>query len=178
VTDILTHVLAGYVLGTALSFRVRWLDRRFVTVVMLGATLPDLTKISLLVPSRTIQEAVGLPFFWYALHTPFGTILTAGITALLCGRGLRGRIFPLLLVGGASHFVLDALLINPSRFSEVLLWPLAVELVPLPMLVLSSDRLPTVVAIVVATATWMARRRIERPPRPTTGSRRHESDRR
>jgi hypothetical protein len=171
VTDLLTHVLAGYVVGTVLSFRVRWLDRRFVTVVMLGATLPDLTKISLVVPSRTVQEVVGLPFFWYVLHTPFGTTLTAGITALLCGRTLRGRAFPLLLVGGASHFVLDALLLNPSRFSEVLLWPLAVELVPLPMLVLSSDRLPVVVAIGAATATWLTRRRIDSPPRPTTDSR-------
>lgn len=161
-TEILTHVLAGYILGTVLSFRIDWLDRRFVTVVMLGSVLPDLTKVSLIVPSATVQETLGLPFSWFVLHTPFGTTITAGMTALLVESAYQKRVFALLLTGGATHFVLDSLLINPSQFSYVLLWPLTTQLVPLPMYVLSSDRLPAILAILVATSIWIVQRRIVR----------------
>ena len=161
-TDVLTHVLTGFVLGTTLSFRFNWLDRRFITIVMLGAILPDVTKIGLVVPSETVQEALGLPFYWFVLHTPFGTVITASLTALLVGDDYRNRVFGLLLVGAGSHFVLDSLLINPSRFSYVLFWPVATELAPLPMLILSSDQWPAAVALCAAVAAWFSRWYIDR----------------
>jgi hypothetical protein len=157
-TELLTHVLTGFVLGTVLSFRYDWLDGPFVTVVMVGSILPDLTKVAIVLPSRTVQETLGIPFYWFVLHTPFGTVLTASITALLVGEAYRRRVFGLLLLGGASHFVLDALLINPSRFSFVLLWPFTTRLIPLPMLILSSDRWPAMMAIVCAVVVWLLRR--------------------
>lgn len=156
-TELLTHVLAGYVIGTLLSFHFDWLRAPYVSAVMVGAILPDLTKVSLVVSPESVAAAVGVPFDWFALHTPFGTVLTAGIGALLVGDGHRGRVFMLLLVGGASHYVLDAILISPSRFSSVLLWPFYTVHVSLPMLVLSSDRWPAIIAVSIAAAVGLAR---------------------
>lgn len=161
-TELLTHVLAGFVLGTVLSFRFDWVDRRYVTVVMVGATLPDLWQIGLVVPSETVQEALNLPFYWFVLHTPFGTLVTISIASLAVDSAHRKRVFALLLAGAASHFVLDSLLINPSLFSSVLLWPLVTELLPLPLVVVSSDRWPAVLAVSAAAIVWFARRRASR----------------
>lgn len=157
-TELLTHVLAGYIIGTVLSFRLDWLRAPYVTVVMVGAILPDMTKVAIVIPPESVEAVLGIPFDWFALHTPFGTVITAGIGALLVGDGHRQRVFVLLLVGGVSHFVLDAILISPSRFSSVLLWPFYTAHVPLPMLVLSSDRWPAIIAASVAGVVWFARR--------------------
>ena len=161
-TDVLTHALAGYIIGMVLSFRVSWLRAPFVTAVMVGALLPDFTKVSLVLSSSRVESILGTPFDWFALHTPFGVILTAGIGSLLVSGDNRGRVFILLLVGAASHIFLDSLLMSPSRFSYVLFWPFRVVLVPLPMYILSSDRWPAVVAAVIALILRYARRRRDR----------------
>lgn len=157
-TDVLTHVIVGYILGTILSLRVDWIRAPLVTVVMVGAILPDLTKVSLVLPPEDVAAALGLTFDWFALHTPFGVVITAGIVTLFVHEGSRQRVFALLLVGAASHFVLDSLLMSPSRFSYVLFWPFHTVLVPLPMYILSSDRWPAVVAAVVALVLWYVKR--------------------
>lgn len=157
-TDILTHVLTGYVLGTLLSFRYDWLRAHYVTVTMVGAILPDLTKVSLAIPSNAVGAFLGVDFDWFALHTPFGAILTAGIGAILVDDDHRRRAFALLLAGAATHFLLDALLMSPSRFSYVLLWPFEVVTLPLPMYILSSDRWPAVVAATAAGIVWFVQR--------------------
>lgn len=157
-TELLTHVLVGFILGTLLSVRFDWINRQFVTVVMFGAMLPDFWQIDLIVPSETIQETFGVPFYWFVLHTPFGTILSISILSLLIDSPYRKRVFGLLLAGATSHFVLDALLINPSIFSSVLFWPVATELLPLPMIIVSSDRWPAAIAICVSILVWAERR--------------------
>ena len=159
-TELLTHVLVGFILGTVLSFRFDWVERQFVTVVMVGAVLPDLWQIGLVVPSETVQEALGLPFYWFVLHTPFGTILSVSIVTLVVDGPYRKRVFGLLLAGAASHFVLDSLLINPSIFSSVLFWPVATELLPLPMVIVSSDRWPAALALCAAVVVWVVQRRV------------------
>lgn len=160
-TDILTHVLAGFVLGTVMSFRLDWLRGPFITIVMLGAVIPDFTKISMIISSEYVESLIGLPFDWFAFHTPFGAVITAGIGALLIDENYRVRVFGLLLTGAASHFVLDALLMNPSRFSYVLLWPFVTVLTPLPMYLLSSDQWPAILATGAAAAVWYVRRRAD-----------------
>lgn len=157
--DVLTHVLVGYVLGTALSARYDWITGPFVTVAMVGAMLPDVAKVTLVVPSAVVEATLGVPFSWFAIHTPAGSILLAGVGALLVDGTHRRRAFALLLVGAASHHVLDALLLSTTGYSYALAWPLSTVNPPSPGLYLSTDRWPAAVATGLAAAAWYARRR-------------------
>lgn len=157
--DLLTHVLVGYVLGTLLAFRYDWLDARYVTVVMLGALVPDLTKISLVIPDAVVEHTLGVPFSWFAVHTPVGSLVACAVGALLAGDAHRKRVFALLLIGAASHHVLDAMLIKATGYSYALAWPVSAYVFPSPNLYLSSDQWPALVAGGVAVSLWFVRRR-------------------
>ena len=50
--DVLTHVLAGFIIGTLLSFRYDWLGPGHVTLVMIGALAPDFVTIDIRTPMR------------------------------------------------------------------------------------------------------------------------------
>ena len=161
--DVLTHVLWGYIIGMLLSFRYDWLDARFVTIVMLGALLPDLTKIALVVDDALVEHVLGVPFSWGAINRFGGATVTCAIGAVLAGDGLRKHVFALLMIGVASHLVLDGLLINPSGYSYAILSPLTNYHFPTPNLFVSSDRWPAVVSGVVAAGIWLAKRRLDLP---------------
>lgn len=155
--DLLTHVLAGYVLATALSVRYEWLTPQYVTVAMLGALLPDLTKIKLLVSSEQVEALLGLPFDWFAVHSLGGVLVAVGVGVLLTDRDNRGRVLGLLLLGAASHLCLDALLLTASGYSSPLLWPAAARGLPTPGLYLSSDWWPAAVTGTLALVVWYGR---------------------
>ena len=157
--DVLTHVLWGYIIGMLLSFRYDWLDARFVTIVMLGALLPDLTKIALVVDDALVEQFLGVPFSWGAIHRLGGATVACAIGAVLAGDGLRTRVFALLMIGAASHLVLDGLLVNVSGYSYSILWPVTNYHFPTPNLFLSSDRWPAVVSAGVAAGVWILKRR-------------------
>lgn len=159
-TDVFTHVLVGYILGTLLSIRFDWLTPQFVTICMLGATVPDLTKIQLLVSSEQVEVLLGVPFDWYALHTIGGSVLVVSAGTFLVGRDYRKAVFGLLLLGALSHLCLDALLLNPSGYSNMFLFPITSYNPPTPGLYLSSDRWPALVAGTLAIAVWYLRYRV------------------
>lgn len=156
--DILTHALVGYCLATLLSLHDDRITAPYVTVVMVGTLLPDLTKIELLVPSIAVEQATGLPFSWFAIHTPFGSLLIATIGALLVAPHHRSRVLALLLLGACSHHVLDAMLLNVTGSSYPLLWPLSTYHFPSAGLYLSSDRWPALLTGTVATVIWAVKR--------------------
>jgi hypothetical protein len=156
--DLLTHVLVGYVFATLLSIRVRWLTPEYVTVVMLGAIVPDLTKAKMVVASRPIELWSGLPFDWFGIHTLGGVLLAAAIGSLLTTQHRR-RIFVLVLASSISHLFLDGLLVQPSGFFSALLFPFTTYLPPTPELFLSSDRWPAFVTAVLALIVWFYRHR-------------------
>jgi len=156
--DLLTHVLVGYIVGTITATRVGW--RPGVTVVMLGAILPDLTKIKLLVSDATMESLLAIPFSWRALHTLGGVVVTAAVGALLVGDADRRRVFALLLAGAISHLCLDALLFKPSGYSAALWWPILDVGLPTPGLYLSSDRWPALVAGTAALGIYFWDQRI------------------
>lgn len=155
--DVLTHVLVGYALGATLSIRYGWLSCPFVTAAMVGALLPDVAKVTLIVPSAVVEAALGVPFSWFAIHTPAGSVLLASIGALLVDGAHRRRVFALLLVGAASHHALDALLLSTTGYSYALAWPLSTVHPPSPGLYLSTDRWPAAVAGAVAAVAWFVR---------------------
>ncbi|MFB6202612.1 MAG: metal-dependent hydrolase [Halorhabdus sp.] len=156
--DLLTHVLIGYVLGTLIARRTTESAPVMTTVVMLGALLPDLTKIQLLITDARMEAALGIPFAWRALHTLGGVLVTASVGALLVGPKMRRRVFLLLLMGAVSHLLLDSLLSKPSGYAAALWWPFLRTGLPTPGLYVSSDRWPALVAGSLAFLTYLRTR--------------------
>lgn len=157
--DLLTHVLVAYVLATLLSWRYRWLAPAYVTVAMLGAIQPDVSRADLVVPAVTVEAALAVPFDWWALHTLGGSVVVAAAVGLLVPSEYRRRVISLFLLGALSHHALDALLITPSGRSYAMFWPLTHYHPPTPGLYLSSDRWPAAVAVAVAAAVYAIDRR-------------------
>ena len=104
----LTHVLLMYALGTVGTWKLDWLDSRWVAVAMIGAILPDLSRLYLIVPSELITQVTGLPFHWNGLHTVGGILFLAGIGAMVFVRPKdQKRAFLLLGTGALFHLVVD-----------------------------------------------------------------------
>lgn len=158
--DILTHVLVGYVLGMALSFRYESLRPGHVTLVMFGALSPDFKKVALLVSDEIVEAVVGVPFAWLPLHTLGGTLVVIAVTGLLVAPEYRRRTFLLVALGAASHHALDLLLLNASGYAYPVLWPLTEYRPPAGMLYRSSDRWPVLVAGLGAIVVWLANRHL------------------
>lgn len=156
--DILTHVLVGYSLGSLLTVRYEWLTAEYVTLVMLGALTPDLTKIALVLPSEQIEVLFGVPFDWFALHMLGGNLIIVLLGTLLVAPKYRTRVLALLALGAGSHHILDLLLFNVSGYAYAVLWPLTQYHPPAGMLYLSSDRWPALVAGGIAVLLWWTHR--------------------
>lgn len=152
--DLLTHILVGYTLVTALSWQVKWITPPLVTVAMTGAILPDLTRIELLVPGHVIEDILKLPFSWAPLHRVGGTAVVIGIGAVLVPRRWRRSVTLLFLLGASTHYALDFLLYKPTGMTGDLLWPVLGRGFQIDGIYLSSDRWPAAAMIVIAGVVW------------------------
>lgn len=161
--DLLAHAFIAYSLGRVLSWRYGWLDNRYVTVVMVGAFIPDLVKIKLVVPSELVRRVLGVPFDWGSLSTGGGTALSVAIGLVLLAPAVRRRGVALLGLGAGSHLVADSLLLSPSGRTAQLFWPLAQYRVPSPGLYLSTEPLPMVLAGMFAACVWAVHRYLGHP---------------
>jgi hypothetical protein len=157
--DLLAHALVGYCLGTLLSFRYDWLTPGYVTAVMAGTFVPDLSKVYLVVPDATVSAALGLPFSWFALHTVGGTAVAVLVGVALAADAERRRVLGLLGLGAASHLAADALLLTASGYSKSMWWPIAHVGLPSPGLYLSTSPTPTLVVGLLAFGLWLVKRR-------------------
>jgi hypothetical protein len=156
--DLLAHALFAYALAGVLSWRYEWLSSAHVTVAMVGAFVPDLTKVDLVLPGPVVEATLGVPFDWFALHTVGGSAASIAVGVLLVADRERRRAGLLLGIGAASHLLADAFLLNPSGRSYPLLWPLMRLAPPTPGLYLSTDPTPTLVAAVVAGGVYLGSR--------------------
>ncbi|WP_082220735.1 metal-dependent hydrolase [Haloferax gibbonsii] len=156
--DLLAHTLLAYTIATVLSWRIGWLSRSHVTVVMAGAFIPDLAKVELLIPSQQVESLFGVPFDWFGLHTTGGVLCSVLIGVLLVSEAERRRVFGLLALGASSHLVADALLLKPSGLSYPILWPMMRVYPPTPGLYLSTDVWPAVTLGVLAFGVGIANR--------------------
>lgn len=172
--DLLTHVLVGYAIGTFLARRADWIGPPYVTLAMLGATLPDANRIDVLLPAHRLERpATALagelrrgPLTavvparvtpnWEALHTVPASLLLAGIAALLVPARYRRRAFALLVLGALSHHALDLLLVDPGGRAFPLFWPLTRYEPPTPGLFSSRDLWLVPVGAVVAALSRVA----------------------
>lgn len=157
--DLLSHVLVAYALGTVAGWRLEWLSRRWIAVAMVGAVLPDLNRIGLFVNDPTVEAALGTPFAFDAIQTLGGVLVLAGIGALGFETH-RTRAYGLLLAGGISHLLFDAIKRYADGEAGTWLFPLTWARHPTPNLYVSSDPAVLLVAVSVALCVWVVDRRL------------------
>jgi hypothetical protein len=96
--DWLTHSLLGWITGKT--------TKQDVALLVIGALIPDLVKITLLFTWFGIKEYQ----FFEPLHTPIGAFLVAGIIALFFP-DIKKAFIP-LGIGVTTHFILDFFLVH------------------------------------------------------------------
>ncbi|QCS42035.1 metal-dependent hydrolase [Natrinema versiforme] len=146
--DLLSHVLLAYA-GCTIASWYRPIPDRWIAVVMVGAVLPDLNRITLLVANGTLEAALGTPFDFGALSTLGGGIVLAGIGAMVVADRHR-RAFAALLAGVLSHLVIDGVKAYADGAAGAWLYPFTWARHPTPSLYVSSD--PAVLAVAVSVA--------------------------
>jgi hypothetical protein len=159
--DLLSHAFLAYTIGCLLSRRYDWISPAYLTVLMAGAFIPDLSKIHFLVPNSAVGQALGMPFSWFALHTTGGVLVACLVGVVVVAASERRRVFALLSVGAASHLVADGFLIHPSGRAYEMFWPLTQYRPPLPGLYLSTQPGLTLTFGAVALAAYLLTRRRE-----------------
>jgi len=160
--DLLTHVLAAYVVLTVASWRVERITPSWVAVGMCGGAIPDLVKVDLVLDSMTVEGALGVPFTWSPVSTLGGVGLVAGAIALAFGPRYRRRAFGFLVAGGSLSLVVDGLRVYADGRAGPWLYPVTWWRPPTPSLYVTSDPRVLVVAVAVAALVFAADRRFGR----------------
>ncbi|MFA5102182.1 MAG: metal-dependent hydrolase [Candidatus Thermoplasmatota archaeon] len=96
--DWLTHTLIGWITGRT--------TKQDIALVVIGALLPDLTKLTLLFTWLGIYDHQ----FFDPLHLPIGALLVAGIIAVFF-QDIK-KAFLALSIGVTTHFLLDFFLVH------------------------------------------------------------------
>lgn len=155
----LAHALIGYAMARAAGTRLEWLDRSHVTAAMVGALVPDLSKLHLFVSDDPIEAALGTDVELLALHSGGGVLLSVLAVTLLLECTERRRTGWLVAAGAASHLMLDGLLLTETgRTAYAVFWPASTYRPPSPGLYLSGDIWVTALAATVAAVAWWATR--------------------
>ena len=152
--DLLAHAFIAYSICRVLSWQIDWLTTEYVTLGMVGAFVPDIVKISLVLPSPVVERLLGILFSWGSLATGGGTAVSVLIGVVLLASTERRRGGVLLALGAVSHLFADSLLLTPTGRSVQLFWPLMQYRVPSPGLYLSTQPEPMLLAGGVAAIVW------------------------
>ncbi len=152
--DLLAHVFIAYSVCRVLSWRVSWLTSQYITLGMVGAFIPDLVKIKLVIPSWRVEQLLGIPFDWGSFATGGGVLLSMLIGIVLLSTTERRRGGALLALGVLTHLLTDSLLLTPTGRTTQLLWPLTQYTTPAPGLYLSTQPEPTIVTGGFAIVVW------------------------
>jgi membrane-bound metal-dependent hydrolase YbcI (DUF457 family) len=152
-TDLLTHVLVAYALGTLAAWRVGWLDARHVPMAMVGSVLPDAAKVYLLTGSLRATIA-GVEISWLALQTVGVAVTLAVAGSLLVPPAERRAVLAALVGGVLLHVALDLQVVRAGGYAPPYLYPFSWVQLPSTDLYLSSDIWPAVVAGSAAVLVW------------------------
>ncbi len=152
--DLLTHVFVAFSVGILLSWRYEWINRDYITVIMLGAVLPDLTRIGLILEPAFIENVFKIPFSWSPLHTLGGVFIIILILTLSVNKEYSKPVFLLLALGAFTHLFLDALLLSTTGYSYSMFFPITLYNPPTPGLYLSTDIWPSIVSGFAALFIW------------------------
>jgi hypothetical protein len=121
---------------------------------MVGAFIPDLVKIKLVVPSWRVEQLLGVPFQWGSLTTGGGVLLSTAIGVVLLTASERPKGGSLIALGAVTHLATDSLLLIPAGRTTQLLWPISQYVTLSPGLYLSTQVEPTVIAGGLAVVVW------------------------
>ncbi|MFB6299022.1 MAG: metal-dependent hydrolase [Halobacteriales archaeon] len=154
----MTHVLVVYSLGAVVAGIIDSVPDRFVPVGMIGAILPDLSKLNLLVDPERLTAIFGVPFSWLPLHRLGGTLVVAALGALVFDRSERRLAGGFLLGGALTQYPLDAMIKRANGLSPPYLYPFTWWQPPAGGLYLSSDLWPILPAATLAVGVWLWRR--------------------
>lgn len=138
--DLLSHALIGYIAGKTLSWRVNWVGKRHVTLLLVGTILPDLSKAAILVPNYRIESLLSIPFSWRVFHTTGGVLLIILLFVIWVDKNEQFRALGLIAGGAATHQFADSLIFTPTGYvGKSYLWPLSNYRYPTPGLYESTD---------------------------------------
>ena len=113
--DWITHLLAAWMICTILSFKYRQINPAYTVVCMVGALIPDTYKIVIPLGLFGIKiENMLMPF-----HLPIGSLIIASLFTLFF-KDHKKLVLSLLVLGVATHYALDLLLINLDGGMELL----------------------------------------------------------
>lgn len=157
--DLYTHIVVGFIIGMLAYWAIDWIDKPMVAAAVVGATLPDLSRLELIIPASTIEAATGLTWSWHVFHRAGGVILVILILTMFVPRRYMKPVFLLLLLGATSHFLLDYLLWQPSGRTNLMLWPFSDATVDFQGFYRSSHRWPAALATIVALVVLAVDRR-------------------
>lgn len=160
--DLLSHVLAAYVVFTIASWWIDSLARPWITVGMGGAAIPDLVKIELVLDDSLIETVLGVPFDYAPISSLAGVLLIAGILTLLFEHD-RLRVYALLVAGGCSALVLDGLRMYADGRADFWLYPLWWR-PPTPNLYVTSDPRVLGVVFVASVLVFLVDRNLRKRP--------------
>ena len=159
--DLLTHLLAPYILLTVASWRVDWLDQRWVVVGMGGAAIPDLVKVGIVLDERVVEAFLGVPFTYIPVSTLGGVLLLAGVITVAFERRRWRRVFGLVTFGGLTSLLLDGMRVYADGRASAWLYPFTNWRPPTPSLYVSSDPTVLVVALLAAGTVAVIDRQIQ-----------------
>jgi len=158
--DLLSHLLAAYVLLTVAGWRVEWLDRKWVVVGMGGAAIPDLVKIDIVLDADVVESLLGVPFSYEPLSTLGGVLLVAGVITLAFERQRWNRVFGLITFGGLTALILDGMRVFADGRASAWLYPFTNWRPPTPSLYVTSDPRVLVVALILAGVVFVVDQRM------------------
>jgi hypothetical protein len=159
--DLLTHLLAPYILLTVASWRVDWLDQRWVVVGMGGAAIPDLVKVGIVLNERVVEAFLGVPFTYMPVSTLGGVLLLTGVITVAFERRRWRRVFGLVTFGGLTSLLLDGMRVYADGRASAWLYPFTNWRPPTPSLYVSSDPTVLVVALLAAGTVAVIDRQIQ-----------------
>ena len=113
--DWITHLLVAWMICTILSFKYKQINPAYTVVCMAGALIPDTFKIVIPLGIMGIKaENILMPF-----HLPLGSLIIASFFTLFF-KERKKLVMSLLVLGVATHYALDLLLINLDGGMELL----------------------------------------------------------
>ncbi|MFC7140601.1 hypothetical protein ACFQMA_12285 [Halosimplex aquaticum] len=159
--DLLTHVLAVYVLLTVVGWRIEAITPRWVAVGMGGGAIPDLVKTELVLDSAVVEGVLGAPFSYAPVSTLGGVLLIAAAITLAFARRHWRRAYVSLVAGGVISLVLDGLRVYADGRAGPWLYPFTWWRPPTPSLYVTSDPRVLVLAVAVAGVVFAVDRKRE-----------------
>ncbi|MGM0405351.1 MAG: metal-dependent hydrolase [Thermoplasmatota archaeon] len=152
--DLLTHVFVAFSVGTLLSWKYKWINSNYITIIMLGSVLPDLTRIGLILEPAFIENLFNIPFSWTPLHTLGGVFIIILVLTLSVNKKYSKPVFLLIALGTFTHLFLDSLLLSTTGYSYSMFFPITVYSPPTAGLYLSTDIWPSIVSGLAAVGLW------------------------